>query len=76
MRSLLPLPRNRRWSAAGVAGVGVLALAVAGSMGFTGTTTDGSVSSTSTIRSAHTAARGAMIATNMPIITATRMSVK
>jgi aldose 1-epimerase len=33
MSSLLTLTRNRRWSAAGMAGVGVLALAVAGSMG-------------------------------------------
>jgi aldose 1-epimerase len=33
MRSLLTLTKNRRWSATGVAGVGILALAVAGSMG-------------------------------------------
>jgi len=50
-----------------------------GSLGVTGSAggaTDDSVSSTSMIRSAHTAARGAMIATNMPIITEMRMSVK
>ena len=33
MRSLLTLTRDRRWSVMGMAGVGVLALAVAGSMG-------------------------------------------
>jgi hypothetical protein len=44
--------------------------------GRSGAATDGSVSSTSTIRSAHTAARGAMRATNMAIITAMSISVK
>jgi hypothetical protein len=41
-----------------------------------GAFTVGSVSRTSTMRSAHTAALGAMRATNMPIITFMRMSVK
>ena len=45
-------------------------------IGRSGAATDGRVSSTSTMRSAHTAARGAIRATNIAIITAMSMSVK
>ena len=44
--------------------------------GCSGAATDGCVSSTSTMRSAHTAARGAMRATNIAIITAMSIRVK
>ena len=46
------------------------------STGLDGGTTDGWVSSTSWIRSPLTAARGAITATNVDIMTAMRISVK
>ena len=44
--------------------------------GRTGGATEDSVSSTSTIRSAHTAARGTMIAMKVAIMTAIRICIR
>ena len=44
--------------------------------GSAATTTDESVSSTSAMRTAHTDARGAMLSTKVPIITAMRIWIR